>query len=171
MASEEKSRVTVNIYGTQYRLMGNASTPTTHLQMVAAQVDEQMRKIAQGQPHLDMPRIAVLTAVNFADEMSNSDKQKVEIERLNQEIETKREQIIEGKKQRESLQQELQMLREEHRELQKEYKQEIGRGKQENNKDKEVHTDYLKLKEEYRKLKTEYNEWIQLIERDDPGSN
>jgi cell division protein ZapA (FtsZ GTPase activity inhibitor) len=170
VTAEEKTRVTVNIYGVQYRLMGNSSTPTTHLQMVAAQVDEQMRKIAQGQPHLDMPRIAVLTAVNFADEMSKLDKQQTEINRLNQDLESKREQLTEGKKQRENLQQELQLLREEHRDLQKEYKQVLSRGKTEDDKDREVHTDYAKLKEEYRKLQTEYNEWIQLIERDDPGS-
>lgn len=167
MTSEEKTRVTVTIYGTQYKLMGTASTPAAHLQMVAAQVDEQMRKISKGFPHLDLPKIAVLTAVNFADEMSTKDKLIAENERYKLEIDSRKEQIAEGQLQRENLQKELQLLRDEHSELQKEFKMERGKSKMGNEHNQDVSKEYEKLKEEYKKLQSEYNEWIEMIDPND----
>lgn len=192
MSGIEKTRVSVNIYGAQYKLMGNAETPATYLQLVASQVDEQMRKIAKGYPHLDMPRIAVLTAVNFADEMSRLkdaqvlshhedsklkiekdhelDKQRAECERLKKENLLLREQFGGHQKQQDNIKNELVMLRDENNELQKRLQLESNSQLLTNEMDKDIHAKYEQLKEEYRKLQSEYNEWIQLVDRDEPGS-
>lgn len=66
MQGDGKNRLTVDIYGQQYRLSGKAST--NHLRMVAGYVDDKMNEIGQGNHRLDTAKIAVLTAVNIADE-------------------------------------------------------------------------------------------------------
>lgn len=158
MTAEDKTRVTVTIFGTQYKLMGQATKSSMYLQMVAAQVDEQMRKIASNAPHLDMPRIAVLTAVNLADELGKLQESHEKVQR----------ELEESAKQRDMLQQQLQELRDDYKALQREQKQPlIERDEQ---VDAELRLEYEKLKDEYGKLQSEYNEWIQLIEHDDSES-
>jgi cell division protein ZapA len=61
-----KNRLTVDIFGQQYRLSGKASV--NHMRMVAGYVDDKMHEIAKGNHRLDTAKIAVLTAVNIADE-------------------------------------------------------------------------------------------------------
>jgi cell division protein ZapA len=60
------NRVRVDIYGQEYSLKGQASIE--HLKRVARLVDEQMKEIAEQNPRLDYSRIAVLAAVNIADQ-------------------------------------------------------------------------------------------------------
>lgn len=191
MSREDKTRVSVMIYGTEYKLMGRASKSPAYLQMIAAQVNEQMHKIAENAPHLDMPRIAVLTAVNITDEMnqlnenlqqSREDELKElraqeqhiaqltkENEQLKQDITSKSEQLNDSRQQREQLQAELSQLREEHKQLQAELKQQLLADKQVPQQD-DLMEKYRRLEEEYGKLQSEYNEWIQLFEREDPVS-
>lgn len=158
MTAEDKTRVTVTIYGTKYTLMGQASKSTMYLQMVAAQVDEQMRKIATNAPHLDMPRIAVLTAVNMADDLG----------RLQESYDRMQRELEESQKQREAMQQQLQELRADYKALQQDQQEQHEQlDARSENVDAELRVEYEKLKDEYRKLQSEYNEWIQLIERDD----
>ncbi len=64
--SDEKTRITVDIYGIQYKLMGNSSSK--YMKKVAEHVNDQMHLIAKGHPRLDTPRISVLAAVNIADD-------------------------------------------------------------------------------------------------------
>lgn len=66
MQKEESNRIRVDIYGTEYQLRGNASTG--HIRLVAGLVDDKMREIASHNPRLDLNRLAVLAAVNIADE-------------------------------------------------------------------------------------------------------
>ncbi len=66
MQDEGKTRLTVEIYGQQYRLSGKADI--NHMRMVAGYVDDKMSEIGQGNHRLDTAKIAVLTAVNIADE-------------------------------------------------------------------------------------------------------
>ncbi|MFM1652010.1 cell division protein ZapA [Brevibacillus sp. B_LB10_24] len=66
MQNDEKNRVTVDIFGQQYRLSGKASI--NHMRMVAGYVDDKMNEIGHGNSRLDTTKIAVLTAVNIADE-------------------------------------------------------------------------------------------------------
>lgn len=61
-----RNRLTVEIYGQQYNLTGKASPG--HMRQVASYVDEKMRQIADKNPRLDTTRLAVLSAVNIADD-------------------------------------------------------------------------------------------------------
>lgn len=67
MTEQQKNRLTVEIYGHKYNLMGEASNE--HLQNVASYVNEKMNEINRKAPILDTTKIAVLTAVNIADEL------------------------------------------------------------------------------------------------------
>ncbi|WP_421385505.1 cell division protein ZapA [Bacillus salacetis] len=62
MSQEQKNRTTVDIYGTQYVIVGTEST--SHIRLVASLVDEKMREISSMNPSLDKSKLAVLTAVN-----------------------------------------------------------------------------------------------------------
>lgn len=62
MADGEKTRVTVEIYGQTYTIIGTESSG--HVRHVASLVDDRMREISQRNPYLDSAKIAVLTAVN-----------------------------------------------------------------------------------------------------------
>ncbi|GLY10173.1 cell division protein ZapA [Bacillus badius] len=62
MSNEEKNRITVDIYGHHYTIVGTESN--SHIRHVARLVDEKMRDIKRKNPVLDLNKIAVLTAVN-----------------------------------------------------------------------------------------------------------
>ncbi|MFK2824577.1 cell division protein ZapA [Bacillus sp. B190/17] len=66
MSNEQKNRITVNIYGHHYTIVGTESK--SHMQHVARMVDEKMREIKLKNPVLDLNKIAVLTAVNTVHE-------------------------------------------------------------------------------------------------------
>jgi cell division protein ZapA len=63
---EAKNRLTVDIYGQKYRMVGDASI--THLRSVANYVDEKMRFIGGENGRLDTAKLAVLAAINITDE-------------------------------------------------------------------------------------------------------
>lgn len=65
MTTPDRTRVTVEIYGTSYKLVGSN---TDYMKQVANYVDERMHSISQAHSRLDMPRIAVLAAVHMAEE-------------------------------------------------------------------------------------------------------
>ncbi|MDV6378131.1 cell division protein ZapA [Sporosarcina sp. GW1-11] len=62
MADKNRSRVTVEIYGQTYTIVGTETSG--HVRYVASLVDERMREISKHNRHLDSKKIAVLTAVN-----------------------------------------------------------------------------------------------------------
>lgn len=62
MSDNEKNKITVDIYGQQYTIVGTESA--SHIRLVASLVDSKMREIAEKNPTLDVSRLAVLTAVN-----------------------------------------------------------------------------------------------------------
>ncbi len=64
---EPKNRAHVKIYGEEYTMRGSASPD--YMKRVAHYVDEKMRQIGQANTRLGISRIAVLTAVNLADEL------------------------------------------------------------------------------------------------------
>jgi cell division protein ZapA len=66
LRKEETNRIRVIIYGQEYQIRGEASVD--HIRQVAALVDNKMRDIASINPRLDLHRLAVLAAVNIADE-------------------------------------------------------------------------------------------------------
>lgn len=65
---EQKARATVDIYGEEYIMRGDA-TPE-YMMMLARYIDKKMKNIAARQPQLSVGKIAVLAALNIADELS-----------------------------------------------------------------------------------------------------
>jgi len=62
MSDNKRNKITVDIYGQQYTIVGTESS--SHIRLVASLVDSKMREISEKNPSLDVSRIAVLTAVN-----------------------------------------------------------------------------------------------------------
>lgn len=77
MKDQHKKRITVDIYGQQYSIVGTESS--SHIRLVASIVDDKMREISAKNPTLDTSKLAVLTAVNIVHEYI---KLKDEYERL-----------------------------------------------------------------------------------------
>ncbi|MGM9985668.1 MAG: cell division protein ZapA [Bacillaceae bacterium] len=82
MSYTQKKRVTVEIYGQQYAIIGEESE--AHIFEVAKYVDMKMREIGRTNPTLDTNRLAVLTAVNVVHEYI---KLKEEYKKLKESIE------------------------------------------------------------------------------------
>lgn len=81
MSNEKKSRITVDIYGHHYTIVGTESE--SHIRHVARLVDEKMREIKTKNPVLDLNKIAVLAAVNTVHDYV---KLQEEIELLKEEL-------------------------------------------------------------------------------------
>lgn len=62
LSDDTKNRVTVDIFGQPYTIVGAESA--NHIRQVATMVDEKMREISVKNPSLDTSKLAVLTAVN-----------------------------------------------------------------------------------------------------------
>ena len=62
MSDDNRNKITVDIYGQPYTIVGAESA--SHIRQVASMVDEKMREIRMKNPHLDTSKLAVLTAVN-----------------------------------------------------------------------------------------------------------
>lgn len=77
LAEQKKTRITVDIYGQQYSIVGTESS--SHIRLIASIVDDKMREISAKNPTLDTSKLAVLTAVNIVHEYI---KLKDEYERL-----------------------------------------------------------------------------------------
>lgn len=77
MSNREKNRITVDIYGQQYVILGTESP--SHIRHVAMLVDDKMREISSRNPGLDVNKLAVLTAVNAVNDYL---KMKEHLERL-----------------------------------------------------------------------------------------
>jgi cell division protein ZapA len=65
--AEEKTKVTTKIYGEDYVVKGYAKPG--YIEGIAAYVDKKMRLIGQKNSHLSTPKVAVLAALNIADEL------------------------------------------------------------------------------------------------------
>ena len=64
---ENNSLVKVSIFGNDYRMRGDADAD--YIQKIAAYVDRTMRDIADDGRHVSSTRIAILAAINIADEL------------------------------------------------------------------------------------------------------
>lgn len=65
---DEKTKVTVKIYGEDYVVKGYAKPG--YIEGIAGYVDRKMHLIGQKNPHLSITKVAVLAALNVADELS-----------------------------------------------------------------------------------------------------
>ena len=81
MGQEEKT-IRVTIFGEEYPLRGDANTE--YMLRVAEYVDRSMRTVAEKSVHLSTTKVAVLAALNIADELfrerSDSQKQLTDVE-------------------------------------------------------------------------------------------
>ena len=66
--SHEPVKITVEIFGEKHVVRGEGTAP--YIQGLAHEVDKKMRLIAQRLPRLGISQIAVLTALNLADELA-----------------------------------------------------------------------------------------------------
>jgi cell division protein ZapA len=62
-----KNGIKVEIFGTEYRIKGDANAD--YIRKVAGLVDEKMRQIADASMTGSVAKIAILAAVNIADEL------------------------------------------------------------------------------------------------------
>ena len=66
MAKNKARLVNVEIYGEEYGLRGDDDRQ--YIQSLAAHVDKKMKEIAEGTPTVDSLKLAILAALNIADE-------------------------------------------------------------------------------------------------------
>ncbi len=144
--SGDKTKVTVEIHGLQYKLSGHASSG--QMLRAAGIVDEQMKKIAKGFPRLDTPRLAVLAAVNIADDYIKLKEQLEQSRKLAAQDQTE----------------ELQELSKKLSDLEREHAERIADQQAAEQRAQDIAEQMAKLQEEYSKLQIEYNEWIQLVQ-------
>lgn len=65
---EEGQKITVEIFGEKHVVRGNSDPD--YVQGLAREVDKKMRLLAQRLPRLPVERLAILTALNLADELA-----------------------------------------------------------------------------------------------------
>ncbi len=73
-------KVTARIMGEEYVIRGRA--PQEHIERIARYVDEKMNQIAETYPKLGTSRVAVLSAINMADELFKIKEQYEQLTRL-----------------------------------------------------------------------------------------
>jgi len=66
-AKDKISRVSARIHGEEYIIKGNAETQ--HIEKVAQYVDSKMNQLTLSNRYLTPKKVAVLAAVNIADEL------------------------------------------------------------------------------------------------------
>ncbi len=73
---QEPESVTVNIFGAEYTLRGAADAD--YVQEVAAFVDRRMNEVAKGASVASTARVAILAAINIADELFREQRKRIE---------------------------------------------------------------------------------------------
>lgn len=86
--AETKPGIKVEIFGNEYRIKGQAGAE--YIRQVAAYVDEKMRQIAQMSATGAVSKIAILTAINIADELF---RERLERQRSVEDLSQRLEQI------------------------------------------------------------------------------
>ncbi len=78
MTNNKKNRITVEIYGQQYTIIG--SEPSEHIRFIAHVVNDKMKEIHATNLSLDSTKVAVLTAVNATHENIKMQERITELE-------------------------------------------------------------------------------------------
>ncbi len=73
---QEPESVTVTIFGKEYTLRGQAESD--YVQQVAAFVDKRMNEVARNSTVASTARVAILAAVNIADELFREQRTRLE---------------------------------------------------------------------------------------------
>ncbi|KON91156.1 cell division protein ZapA [Rossellomorea marisflavi] len=79
MSEAEKNRITVDIYGQHYTIVGTEAPDT--IRFVCSKVDDKMREINSANPYIDTGRLAVLTAVNAVNDYIKLQEKYEDLER------------------------------------------------------------------------------------------
>ncbi len=74
----EKNATTVEIFGREYKIRGVADEQ--YIQEVASYVDKKMREVSAGSSLPSQDRLAILAALNIADELFQERKQSVDVQ-------------------------------------------------------------------------------------------
>lgn len=82
LREDRKNRVTVNIYGKSYTIVGPEQA--SQVRMAASMVDDKMREIKRQNPYLDTKQLAVLTSINFANEFIKIEEQRDQLKEKNE---------------------------------------------------------------------------------------
>ncbi len=94
--SDEKDGVTVEIFGHEYKIRGNADPD--YILEIAQYVDGKMKEVAHGTPVGSLTKIAILAALNIAEELFRvkTEKQKVlqDVETSTRRMRRKLEEIV-----------------------------------------------------------------------------
>ncbi len=77
------SDVRVQIFGSEYRI--DSETDPEHIRKVASYIDQKMREIASALALRTRSTVAVLTAVNLADELFKIEEEGRRVDRLSRE--------------------------------------------------------------------------------------
>lgn len=159
MSEEQRVKVKVEIMGKEFRFISNPDTPIEYIHKIAGYVDEQMRKISQQQPTLDIPRVAILASVNISDEYF----------KLQNECDQLKRQLEENKLKEQELMKELDDLREQRVKWQEANEQDQTWKKQYESvvqSQREQKAQFVQLQEEYEKLQKEFNDWLKMMEEE-----
>ncbi|MFS1511509.1 cell division protein ZapA [Chengkuizengella sp. SCS-71B] len=170
---EEKTRVTVNIYGTQYKMKGSPDMTPEYIKEIASYVDGKMRTIAGEQTKLDLNRLSVLSALYISNEyfqvkdiQQENEILNVRIQKLESENELYMKQNQEKSEIEERLIQEISQLKKYQQKLEEDLKDAWQQKEQAKDKSDQIEEKYSKLQDAFNKLKSEYNEWIELAEKE-----
>ena len=90
MNAADRTRVTVDIYGNQFKLTGHNNPE--YIKRIAAFVDENLHKLAKGYPRLDLPKLAMLASVQMAEDVF---RLRVENERMHETEERRKAAVAE----------------------------------------------------------------------------
>lgn len=66
MVSDQKNRLTVSIFGQNYTIVSEESPE--YMRTLAGFVDETMHRVGEGNARLDTTKLAILSALNIADD-------------------------------------------------------------------------------------------------------
>jgi cell division protein ZapA len=77
---KNKCKVTVEIFGEAYTLKGDMEAET--VRKIAATVDQRLRQLARSNPRLSVAKVAVLTALNLAEEFGKLEQDYQELMEL-----------------------------------------------------------------------------------------
>lgn len=175
MSAEEKHRVTVEIYGKKYKMRASPEMPVAYIQLLADYVDQKMKKLAQADMRLDLPKVAVLAALTISDQLhrvtaSSEDSQteieslKLKLDRSNQHHEQEKSQLVQQQEEMKQAMSDLSQRNDELASVNAKLQQQLSEALQ--SKETLDHTGekYEQLKQEYDMLKSEFNEWLELVE-------
>ena len=180
MSEEIRTKVKVEIMGQEFRFISKPETPVEYIHQIAGYVDSQMQKLSRQQPSLDIPRVAVLAAVNIADEYfrmraeaeRSADRVEDRITALEQKLREAERGLAAAEDEKANLLAQLETQRAKEKELLNELvsmKEQSVIMKQAVQEESDLREAYRKLEEEYRKLQSEFNDWLDMVDHERAG--